>query len=77
VLAPADKFVGQDGIIVMPVVDERNIQDVLGSQFETIEPLGAVDMLRAGKPSVGMKLFLGHKLRPGWRPPWLMPKPGS
>jgi hypothetical protein len=77
VLAPADKFIGQDAIIVMPVVDERNIQDVLGSQFETIEPLGAVDMLRAGKPSVAMKLFLGHKLRPGWRPPWLMPKPGS
>ena len=77
VLAPADRFVGQDAIIVVPLADEPNIQNVMGSRFETIEPLGAVDMLRAGKPSVAMKLFLGHKLRPGWRPPWLMPKAGS
>lgn len=69
-LAPAEPFVGQDAVIVRPLPDIQSVESLIGKNFERIEPLGTVDITRAGKPSLQAELYLGHRLKPGWQPPW-------
>jgi 4-amino-4-deoxy-L-arabinose transferase-like glycosyltransferase len=56
-------FVGRDGIVIgRPGRAARAVEEY-AAYFETIEPIGAVTLRRAGRPEIELALYLGKGLR--------------
>jgi 4-amino-4-deoxy-L-arabinose transferase-like glycosyltransferase len=63
-------FTGWDAVIVAPRVTEEIIQQIYGSCFGSIEPLGDVVIRQSASIALTLKLFLGHDFRAVYKLPY-------
>ncbi len=63
--APAERFAGQDILIVAPQTTLAQLRQHYGASFAALEALPPASLRHAGHAVLTVPLFLGHALRPG------------
>jgi 4-amino-4-deoxy-L-arabinose transferase-like glycosyltransferase len=61
-IAHPDDHAGADVLIVAPRRSLPEIESQFGGQFDAIEPIAPATILHAGRPAMGLPLFVGYRL---------------
>lgn len=64
IIAPLADFAGWDVLIIAPHTTQGEIAADYGRLFQSIAPLPPARVLHAGRPALGLPLFLGRHFRP-------------
>jgi 4-amino-4-deoxy-L-arabinose transferase-like glycosyltransferase len=61
-VAHPDDYAGADVLIVAPRRSLTDIESQFAGRFDAIEPIAPATILHAGRPAMGLPLFVGHRL---------------